>query len=114
MEKSITVRILGRSYSLRVSPEDEELTRTIATYVDEKMTAFRSAFPKQPEITTAVIAAMAIAEELFSAREANNRIVHDADAEINALAELLGDALNGSANGVSSNTRASSDSEKQE
>ena len=93
MEKSITVRVLGKEYTLRVREEDEAMTREIATYVDEKMTAFRKAFPKQPETTTAVIAALAIAEELFVARNRQDPISVDIEGEIEELTTLLDKAI---------------------
>lgn len=100
MEKSITVHILGRAYTLRIDPKDEKVTREIAAYVDGKMTAFRKAFPRQDEITSAVIVALALGEELFTAREKNNRLAQHTDDELNALADLLGEALERPENGV--------------
>ncbi len=100
MEKSISVRVMGRDYTLRVNEEDEAMTREIADYVDTKMTAFRTAFPKQPEITTAVIAALAIAEELYSARDRQDKILEEADSEINAITEKLSSVLNIKENGA--------------
>ncbi len=89
MEKSISVRVMGREYTLRVNEEDEAMTKEIAAYVDDKMTAFRTAFPKQPEITTAVIAALAIAEELHTARDKQDKLIADTDEELVALADKL-------------------------
>ena len=99
MEKSISVRVMGREYSLRVNADDEEMTREIAAYVDDKMTAFRTAFPKQPEITTAVIAALAIAEELYASRERQDRIIEDTELEITALTDKLSGILGITENG---------------
>ncbi len=107
MEKSISVRVMGRDYTLRVNEEDEQMTREIAAYVDDKMTAFRSAFPKQPEVTTAVIAALAIAEELYSSRDRQDRIIEETDLEVNELAEKLSSIL-----GISENGKASVEEEK--
>lgn len=89
MEKSISVRVMGREYTLRVNEADEAMTKEIAAYVDDKMTAFRTAFPKQPEITTAVIAALAIAEELYAARDQQDKMIADTDEELVALADKL-------------------------
>ena len=100
MEKSISVRVMGRDYTLRVNEADEAMTKEIAAYVDDKMTAFRAAFPKQPEITTAVIAALAIAEELYAAREQQERLVEETDSEITALADKLSGILGISENGA--------------
>ena len=100
MEKSISVRVMGRDYTLRVNAEDEDMTREIAAYVDNKMTAFRTAFPKQPEITTAVIAALAIAEELYSAREQQDKLLEETDGELEALSLKLGEVLELPGNGA--------------
>ncbi len=112
MEKSISVRIMGRTYTLRVNPEDEAITREVAAYVDGKMSAFRAAFPKQPEITSAVIAALAIGEELFTARNRLKALTEDTDQEIddeiNNLADLLSEALKGGANGVARSSASKS------
>lgn len=68
MQKAIRVSIGGRDFSLRVREENETLTRELANYVDSKLRAFKDAHPEQSDTTAAVIAAMAIAEELFMAR----------------------------------------------
>jgi cell division protein ZapA len=95
MEKSITVRILGKEYALRVREEDEAMTREIAAYVDDKMSAFKKAFPKQPETTTAVVAALAIAEELFITRERQGHSEEGIDREIEELSEMLDRVIEG-------------------
>ena len=93
MEKSIRVRILGRDYPLRVQEEDEAATREMAAYVDAQMRAFKTAHPEQSDLVTAVVTALALAEELYSAREAPQATLHQFDAEIDALDQLLADAL---------------------
>ena len=93
---------------MRVKPEDEEMTREIAAYVDGKMNAFRTAFPKQEELTSAVIAALAIAEELFTVREESARVTQKTDKELDDLADLLNDALERPGNGVDKDSSVSS------
>ncbi len=93
MEKTIRVRVMGREYPLRVNEADEAVTRQIAAYVDAKMHAFKEAFPKQPEVTTAVVAALALAEELFAAREARARLEAATEREAGLLDAVLADAL---------------------
>ncbi|MBT8401569.1 MAG: cell division protein ZapA [Rhodothermia bacterium] len=85
MEKSIRVRILGREYGLRVDENDEELTKGIADYLDVKMRSFRDAHPDQQDITTAVIAGLAVTEELFSHQ---NEVREDKDRVARSLDEL--------------------------
>ena len=93
MEKSITVRILGRDYTLRVNPEDEASMKDIARYVDERMQGFSASFPDQPPITTAVISALSIAEELYSVRERSVRATEQNDSLLDELTAQLGEAL---------------------
>ena len=105
MENAITVYVMGRDITLRVKKEDEELTREIAAYVDAKMKAFKTSFPKQPEMTTAVVTALALAEELYTAREALTGAISEAEQELDGLADRLGSVLPGTDNGTSHRTR---------
>jgi len=65
LKKSITVRILGKDYSLRVEESEVDSTIEMASYLDTRMLAFQTEHPKQHEITSAVVTALAITEELF-------------------------------------------------
>ena len=93
MEKSIRIRLLEREYALRVAPEHEEHTRAYAAYVDRKLKAFRTAHPDQTETTAALITALALAEELFAAREEVEALRRATEDEIVALERRLGSAL---------------------
>lgn len=93
MEKSIRVRVLGRDYALRVSEEDEAATREVVAYVDAKMRAFHRSFPDQPELTTAVIAALAIAEEYYALKDQRDRREAEVDEALVRMEQRLGDAL---------------------
>ena len=95
MEKSIRVRILGRDYPLRVQEEDEASTREMAAYVDAQMRAFKTAHPEQSDLVTAVVTALALAEELYTARETTPTSAPALDDELEALNQLLADALSG-------------------
>ena len=93
MEKSIRVRILGRDYPLRVQEEDEASTREMAASVDARMRTFKTAHPEQSDLVTAVVTALALAEELYTAREAAPATTPALDDELEALDQLLADAL---------------------
>ncbi len=93
MEKSIRVRILDRAYGLRVEEEHEQETREISGFVDARLQAFRRAHPDQPELTAAVITAMAITEELFAAREQQVSAADSLDARLDELTTILDAAL---------------------
>ncbi len=96
MSRTLRVNILDREYVLRVErEEDARLTREIADYVDAKMRAFRRSHPERPELTTAVIAALAIAEDLFAEKEASASLLkalQSATEDVTAqLDQVLGD-----------------------
>ncbi len=66
MDKSIRVRILDREYPLKVSVENETRTLEIAEAVDARMQAIRKQIPAEPDLTVAIMAALAYGEELAS------------------------------------------------
>ncbi len=99
MPKSIRVNILGREYALRVKEDHGVRTREVAEHVDARMTAFRKAHPEQAKLTTAVITALALADELHHLRRQHAQEHTAADAEMNALADRLAEVLP-AANGV--------------
>ena len=94
MPRSIRVRILSREYPLVVQDEAAEaVARDVAAYVDSKMRAFREAHPEQSEMTTAVVTALTIAEELYATWEREDTQGRSLDATLLELARTLGDAL---------------------
>jgi len=93
--KSIRVHILGREYALRVHEDDEAFTREMASFVNARMEQFRDAHPEQAELTTAVITALALAEELHTAKEEQADGSDALNEELDRLADQLGQAVNG-------------------
>lgn len=93
MAKSIRVRILGRDYPLIVREEDEGITREMASYVDAKMQAFKKTHPEQSDLVTAIITSLALTEELYQARDTQDYVLHQFDAELEALDQHLAQAL---------------------
>ncbi len=93
MEKSIRVRLMGREYALRVAPEHEARTRAYAAYVERKLQAFREAHPDQTETTAALITALALAVELFTAREELEAFRQATEEELDRLEHSLRAAL---------------------
>ncbi len=92
-EKSIRVRVLDREFGLRVQEENEAVTREIAAYVDARMRAFRRTHPEHPEITAAIITALAIAEELYTLRDEQQKTLRLLENQIGALDEQLAAVL---------------------
>ena len=65
--KSIKVKIFGSEYPLR--GESEELTKKVASYVDQMISTIHDKIPEQPPLTVAVLSALNITEDLFKERE---------------------------------------------
>jgi cell division protein ZapA len=68
MENSeVRVQIFGDSYSVK-SDLDPEYMQTLAAHVDKKLTAIASGNPMMEKYRVAVLAALAIADELHTLR----------------------------------------------
>ena len=65
--RSVEVRILGQSYSIKTD-ENEEYIRSLAQYVDEKLKEIYSVAPNVSQTKATVMAAFGIADELFKLR----------------------------------------------
>lgn len=91
--KSIRVHVMGREYALRVQKEDETFTRKVASFVNERMEQFRDEHPKQAELTTAVITALALAEELHTQKGARANDAEALNDELDRLSDRLETAL---------------------
>ena len=87
--KSIRVHILGREYALRVQQENEAFTREVAAFVNSRMEKFKDAHPEQAELTTAVITALALAEDLHDLRDEVEDEHGEVQEEIEELSERL-------------------------
>ena len=60
--RSVEVRILGQSYSIKTD-ENEEYIRSLAQYVDEKLKEIYSVAPNVSQTKATVMAAFGIADE---------------------------------------------------
>jgi len=85
MDKSIRVKILDREYPLKVKPENETRTREIAAAVDARMQAFRKHIPTEPDLTVAIMAALAYGEELASINTSSRSQSSETLAEIDSM-----------------------------
>lgn len=85
--KSIKVKIFGSEYPLR--GESEELTKKVASYVDEMIRTIHEKIPEQPPLTVAVLSALNITEDLFKERENNRSLTSQVDQEITKMNEFL-------------------------
>ncbi len=85
--KSIRVKIFGTEYPLR--GESDDLTKKVASYVDEMINSIHNKIPEQPPLTVAVLSALNITEDLFKERENNQKVLTHAHSEINKMNEYL-------------------------
>lgn len=91
--KSIRVHILGREYALRVQEDDEAFTREMASFVNARMEQFRDNHPEQAELTTAVITALALAEDLHTQKEEQAAGTEALNDQLDRLTARLGEAV---------------------
>ena len=91
--KSIRVQILGREYALRVQEGDEKHTRRVASSLDTRMRQFKNAHPEQAELTTAVMTALTLAEELYLQREEHEDGTAALSKELEDLSQQLDEAV---------------------
>lgn len=91
--KGIKVKIFGSEYPLR--GESDELTKKVASYVDEMITMIHNKIPEQPPLTIAVLSALNITEDLFKERERNRLLMSTAQSEIEKMSNYLDQFITG-------------------
>jgi cell division protein ZapA len=89
--KSVKVKIFGSEYPLR--GESEELTKKVATYVDQMINSIHTKIPEQPPLTVAVLSALNITEDLFKERERSRNFGQLVESEVERMTEYLDKAL---------------------
>ncbi len=89
--KSIKVKIFGSEYPLR--GESEELTKKVATYVDEMIQNIHQRIPEQPPLTVAVLSALNITEDLLREREKHKSLTNLVDGELQKMHSVLDECL---------------------
>lgn len=92
--KSIKVSILGKSYSIKVQIEDEQMMYSISDYVNQRFKEFEVELKGQPESTITALALLSIGEDLYLERKKSKseKVESSVDPEINnRLSQLLAD-----------------------
>ena len=88
-QHQVTVEIAGEKHVLR-SDAPPDYTRAAAAHVDAKLAALPNTLDSGRR---AILAALAVTDELFRAREEIRRLREDADRGISALAERMEQAV---------------------
>ena len=87
--RSIEVKILGQSYSIRTD-DDEAYIKGLAQYVDEKLKEIYSIAPNITQGKAAIMAAFGIADEFFKLRmeqEDMDRLIAEKTKLLSGLVE---------------------------
>ncbi len=89
--KSIKVKIFGSEYPLR--GDSEEMTKKVASYVDQMITTIHDKIPEQPPLTVAVLSALNITEDLFKEREKNHAFLSTLESEVEKVNAFLDECI---------------------
>ena len=92
-QNPVRIRLLGKDYTLRVAEGKEDATEEMASYLEGKLQAFKSAHPEQSDLTAAVITALAITEELFLEQSSNRDPGEEVNMQLDELEKILSTAL---------------------
>jgi cell division protein ZapA (FtsZ GTPase activity inhibitor) len=93
MAQSVKVTILGNEYPLRSN--DEELTKQLALDVDTQLRELQAKLPSQSTTTLAVLTALNYAEQDAQTKEQERRELERIANEVETLAAVLEQALEG-------------------
>ena len=89
----VQISIFGQEYSVR-APADPDYIKKIGEYLDGKMREVQAGFSTtQSSTRIAILAAMNITDELFSARQNLDSDQTDVDQKISSLIELIDESL---------------------
>jgi cell division protein ZapA len=86
--EQITVTISGREYRVACGTDEKEDLLACARYVDQKMSAIRAGGKVMGADRVAVLAALQITQELFSARSGDGLAVGELRKRLRQLNEL--------------------------
>ncbi len=89
----LTVTILERDYRLACTPEEKDSLLKCAAYVDGKMQAIRSAGKVMGADRIAVMAALQIAHELFTAQSADGIDLGELRRRVHSMLHACDEAL---------------------
>ena len=92
-DNQVQISIFGQEYSVR-APADPDYIIKIGEYLDGKMREVQAGFSTtQSSTRIAILAAMNITDELFSARQNLDSDQTDIDQKISSLIELIDESL---------------------
>ncbi len=88
-KKTLKVAIFGSEYTLKANAADSAQVYQIAEYVDDKMREIQNLRPNRPLHQIAILAALNIAEELFTLRESGTEDLSGFKEKIKEISNKL-------------------------
>ena len=85
--RRVEFQLLGQTLTIRTT-ESPDYIRTLAKYIDERVTALKRSGMKDP-MTALALAALDITDELFKARDDQSHDESDVGKRLSALAAML-------------------------
>lgn len=92
-QESLTLTIFGRDYRIACTPEERADLVACARYVDAKMNDIRDAGKVMGADRVAVMAALHIAQELFSAKSGGGASLGEIKRRVRQLNEIADEML---------------------
>lgn len=91
----VEVEIFGQVYPVRANVESEEYIRKVAEYVDSKMKEISKGLHASSDTKVAILAALNVADELFSLMERQEDEVSHLKKQITQYSDVLDRAIKG-------------------
>lgn len=85
--RRVEFQLLGQTLTIRTA-ESPDYIRSLAKYIDERVTALKRSGVKDP-MTALALAALDITDELFKARDDSSRDEGDVGTRLSALVAML-------------------------
>ncbi|MBM3328267.1 MAG: cell division protein ZapA [Calditrichaeota bacterium] len=92
-DETVSVTIFGQEYPIRASG-DVDYIRNVARFVDERMTLVEEQTAIRTPARIAILAALNIADELFTLRREKDRILSEFEEKARELSEALNQGIN--------------------
>ncbi|MBZ0263734.1 cell division protein ZapA [bacterium] len=87
--KTVRVEIFGQMYPIRARVDSEEYVKKIAAYVDTRMREIDDEMSPATSLGVAILAALNIADDLFSTRESSQHDARIVESKIKKYSQAL-------------------------
>ncbi|GIR96688.1 hypothetical protein CM15mP99_3230 [bacterium] len=91
-ENFVKVTIYGQEYTIK-APADASYIKNIAEFVDERMRSSRRIINSSSSSKNCYLAAMNIADELFTRNKDYDNMQHEVEGKVSNLLEIVEEAI---------------------